>query len=90
MRLSPLLLSLALACAAAPACADSIRVGGHVLNDGDPVGKVSQLLGKPDRVVQNQNRFGATLSEDYEYYRDGKTLRITVEGGKVTAISEAR
>jgi hypothetical protein len=75
---------------AAPAFADTLTVGAHVLTDGDPVGKAYQLLGQPDRVQQNQNRFGATVSEDLEYYKDGKTIRITVKDGKIEAISEER
>ena len=83
-------LLLALIVAAAPAFADTLSVGAHVLTDGDPVGKAYQLLGQPDRVQQNQNRFGATVSEDLEYYKDGKTIRVTVRDGKIEAISEAR
>lgn len=86
MRTALLLLLLA----AAPAFADTLTVGAHVLTDGDPVGKAYQLLGQPDRVQQNQNRFGATVSEDLEYYKDGKTIRITVKNGKIEAISEER
>jgi len=86
MRTALLLLLLA----AAPAFADTLTVGAHVLTDGDPVGKAYQLLGQPDRVQQNQNRFGATVSEDLEYYKDGKTIRITVKDGKIDAISEER
>jgi len=61
-----------------------------VLVDGDASGKARQLLGKPDNIVQNQNRFGATISETWEWYRDGKTLRVEMRDGKVETISEER
>ena len=76
---------------AAPAFADSLSVGPHVLVDGDAAGKAHQLLGPPDHISQEHNRFGATLGETWEYYdRDGKTLRIEVRDGKITAIDESR
>ena len=93
LLLSALLLSALLLVApavVAPAHADTLTVGAHVLTDGDPAGKARQLLGKPDNIVQNQNRFGATLSETWEWYRDGKTIRIEVQDGKIEAISEER
>ncbi|UHQ20678.1 hypothetical protein LVB87_05915 [Lysobacter sp. KIS68-7] len=83
--LLPMLLLLA-----HPAFADTLAIGPHVLVDGDPSGKARQLLGKPDNVVQNENRFGAMLSETWEWYRDGKTIRIEMRDGKIEAISEAR
>ena len=86
----PALLLSALLLLAAPAFADTLSVGAHVLTDGDPVGKALQLLGKPDNIVANQNRFGATMSETYEWYRDGKTIRIGVKNGKIAVITEER
>ena len=84
----PALLSLLLL--AAPAFADTLSVGPHVLTDGDPAGKARQLLGTPDSVTQNQNRFGATIGETWDYYYAGKTVRIEVQEGKITAIDEDR
>ena len=75
---------------ASPAFADTLAIGPHVLVDGDASGKARQLLGKPDNIVQNQNRFGATISETWEWYRDGETLRVEMRDGKVETISEER
>lgn len=83
-------LPLSLLLLAAPAFADTLSVGAHVLTDGDPAGKARQLLGQPDQVTQDHNRFGATLGETWEYYRGDKTIRIEVRDGKITAIDESR
>ena len=83
--LIPLLLALS-----APAAADTLSVGSAVLVDGDSTGKVYLLLGKPDRVVEHENRFGAVVGERFEYYRDGKTIAIEIEDGVVSSISEER
>ena len=88
--LLPALLLSAHAFIAAPAFADTLTVGAHVLTDGDPAGKARSLLGTPDNIVQNQNRFGATISETWEWYRNDKTVRIEVRDGKIEAISEER
>jgi len=83
--LLPMLLLLA-----HPAFADTLAIGPHVLVDGDPSDKARQLLGKPDKIVRNRNRFGVTFSETWEWDRDGKTLRIEMQGGKIEGIREAR
>lgn len=73
-----------------PAMADSISVGNRVVSDGDAVGIVFEVLGKPDRTVDIENRFGAALGERWEYYRDGKTISIIVAGSKVLSITETQ
>jgi hypothetical protein len=73
-----------------PAMADSISVGNRVISDGDAVGIVFEVLGKPDRTVDLENPFGAALAERWEYYRDGKTISIIVAGSKVISITETR
>ena len=74
--------------AAVPAAADTLSVGSRLLVDGDSTGKVYALLGKPDRIVEQQNRFGAVVGERFEYYRDAKTIRIETRDGKVESIDE--
>ena len=79
------LLTLAIA---GPALADSVNFGNRVLSDGDSIGRVYEIAGKPDRVVQLENKFGGATGERLEYYRDGKTILITVSGGKVLRIEQ--
>lgn len=82
-------LSLLLLAVTAPVMADSLNVGNRVLVDGDSVGKAYELLGKPDRVVQLENKFGAGMGERLEWYRNGKTIQIIVRGGRITSIYES-
>ena len=79
---------LLLAFAAVPAAADTLTVGTRVLLDGDSVGRVYQLLGQPDRIVDEETRFGGDFGERFEYYRDGQTIRITIRDGKVESIEQ--
>lgn len=62
---------------AIPASADTRSVGSSVLTDGDSTAKV-HALGKPDRIVELKNRFGAVGSERFEYYRDGTMIQIEI------------
>lgn len=73
---------------AVPAAADTLSIGSRVLTDGDSTGKVYELLGKPDRIVEHQNRFGAVVGERFEYYDDGKTIQIEIRDGIVESIDE--
>jgi hypothetical protein len=75
---------------ALPSLADTINFGNRVLTDGDSAGKVVQVAGKPDRVEQIQNEFGAVTGERWEYYRDGKTITFTIVDGKIKSITETR
>lgn len=86
-RATAFVLGMALAGAA---WADSISVGTRVISDGDAVGIVFEVLGKPDRTVQLENKFGAGLAERWEYYRDGKTISIVIADSKVVSITEIR
>lgn len=85
-----ILLAIVLALLAIPAFADSIRFGDKLLTDGDSAAKVKQVAGDPDAIEPIQNKFGATLGERWQYYRDGKTITFTIVQGKVTAIVETR
>jgi len=82
-------LSLLLLAVSVPVMADSINVGNRVLVDGDSVGKAYELLGKPDRIVQLENKFGAAMGERLEWYRNGKTIQIVVRGGRIASIYES-
>ena len=72
------------------AFADSYRFGSKVLSDGDPVGRVMELAGNADRTVRLTDDYGVQWGERWEYYRDGKTIQVTIVNGKVTRITEIR
>jgi len=80
--------SLALCLMAGTAMASSARFGDRLVTSGDSAGKVTQVAGKPDRVVQIENKFGANTGERWEYYQPRKTVQITFEEGKVIDIRE--
>ncbi len=80
-----ILLALVLA---VPAWAQSVTFGSRLVVVGDSVAKVFDVAGKPDRIVQLQNRYGAAMGERFEYYRGGKTISITIARSKVIDVSE--
>lgn len=86
-RIFALALVLALALAT-PAWAQSVAFGNKLVNVGDSVGRVYQVAGKPGRVVQLENKFGAGVGERFEYYLGSKTVLITIRGGKVVDVTE--
>jgi hypothetical protein len=64
------------------------RFAKGVVTVGDGTGAVMQRAGKPDRVVQLENGFGAAMGERWEYYQGGKTVILTFRGGVVVSIEE--
>ncbi|MGO1072931.1 DUF2845 domain-containing protein [Lysobacter sp. CA199] len=73
---------------ALPAWAQSVAFGNKLVTVGDTVGRLYQVAGKPDRVVQLENKFGANDGERFEYYLKGKTVLITVRDGAIVQVSE--
>lgn len=73
-----------------PALADSLAFGGRLVPTGDASGKVLQVAGKPDRIVQLETEYGGAAGERWEYYRDGRTIMIEFQKGIVTSIIEVR
>ena len=73
---------------ALPAWAQSVTFGSRLVVVGDSVAKVYEVAGKPDRVVQLENRYGGAVAERFEYFRGGKTIAITVKGSKVVEVYE--
>lgn len=70
---------------------DTYRFDRGVVVVGDSTGTVAQKAGrKPDRVIQLENRLGAAMGERWEYYERGKTVILTIRGGKVESIEEVR
>lgn len=82
--------SLAALFLATSAQADMLRVEGKVLTDGDPPGKARQLLGTPDQITRLESVYGGIEGERWDYYRDGKTIEVTVRGGRIERIHETR
>lgn len=85
-----LLLSACLLLSCGTAFAASYAFGNKLITDGDSSGKVIQVAGKPDRIVELQNTYGAADGERWEYYRDGKTIMVIFRDGKVVSIEEVR
>lgn len=83
-------LFLALALVSMAAAADTIAFGNRVVSVGDSTGRVLEAAGQPSRVVRLENALGAAVGERWEYYQGGKTVLITVAGGRVVSIDEIR
>lgn len=84
-----LILALLLASVTAHA-ATSLRVGNKVLTLGDSAARVLELMGQPTiRTFEHQQAGGLpnnqlASGEQWQYAKDGKTIVITVVGGRVT------
>ena len=73
-----------------PALADTYAFGSRLVVSGDGPAKVMDVAGKPDRIVDLENKHGGVYGERWEYYISGKTVSITIIDGKVTQITEIR
>lgn len=87
-------LTLLLVLSSPLAIADTIRINKRIITDGDSEGTVIKVAGQPDRRIQLVNKYGAGVAEKWVYYLDTygaeKTVSITIQGGRVTAIDEVR
>ena len=81
-------IALLLVAGAVLAAQNSVAFGNRLVSTGDPVGKVFEVAGTPDRTVQIENSHGAGVGERFEYYRRGKTITLWIRGGRVVAIQE--
>lgn len=89
MRTLIALLALAAAIGASPAHASgasSERCGSSVITLSDPITKVRNACGQPWRVVDLQNRFGASVGERWEYERTSGMVQFWIQGGRVVRI----
>jgi hypothetical protein len=66
----------------------SVRFGNKLVNLGDGAGKVTQVAGKPDRVIQLENQYSANIGERWEYDQARKTIQIIFKAGQVSDIQE--
>ncbi len=69
---------------------DTYRFDARVVAVGDSTGALVQAAGRPSRIVQLENDYGAVVGERWEYDIDGKTVGFTIHGGKVERIDESR
>lgn len=71
--------------------ATSLRVGNKVLIAGDSAARVRQLMGEPSIRAFKQLQIGAmpdnqvANGEEWQYLQDGKTIIVTVVGGRVVS-----
>ncbi|WP_130617443.1 DUF2845 domain-containing protein [Dyella amyloliquefaciens] len=69
--------------------ATSLRVGNKVLTVGDSAARVLQLMGEPSIRAFKQFQVGGmpdnqlANGEEWQYLQDGKTIIVTVVGGRV-------
>ena len=69
--------------------ATSLRVGNKVLTVGDSAARVLQLMGEPSIRAFKQFQVGGlpdnqvANGEEWQYLQDGKTIVVTVIGGRV-------
>lgn len=67
----------------------SLRVGNKVLVIGDSAARVLQLMGEPQVRAFKQLQAGVlpgnqlANGEEWQYPQDGKTIVITIAGGRV-------
>ncbi|WP_333679862.1 DUF2845 domain-containing protein [Dyella sp.] len=88
-----LILALAFVVASASAYAGtSLRVGSRVLTIGDSAVRVLELMGEPTVRAFSQGVASAlpnnqlSAGEQWQYAQDGKTIVISVVGGRVANI----
>lgn len=81
-------MTIVLLCLCAAASAATYRFRNGVVTEGDSVAAVMQRAGKPDRIVQLENEYGAGVGERWEYYFGNKLVSLVISGGRVIEISE--
>ncbi|MDX3931842.1 MAG: DUF2845 domain-containing protein [Stenotrophomonas sp.] len=88
MSARTMMLVLCLAAAGSAMAGGSARFGNKLVSTGDGAGKVTQVAGKPDRVIQLETDYSGNVGERWEYYRAQKTVQIIFRDGRVTEVNE--
>lgn len=83
-----IILTLILLSLCTVATAATYRFRNGVVSEGDSIAAVLQRAGKPDRIVQLQNGYGAAVGERWEYYFGSKLVALEISGGRVVSITE--
>lgn len=71
------------------AASDLYRFSRGVVAVGDSVAALVDRAGKPDRVVQLENRRGAASGERWEYYVGDQMVAFYIRGGRIESIDDA-
>lgn len=66
--------------------AESAAFDGGTIVLGDRVGKVIDVAGEPDDIVQLPREEGEAAKQQFSYLRNGVLIRLTLSGGVVVAI----
>lgn len=76
---------------AAQDCDGAIRGPGGLVKAGDSEGRIMKALGKPDRFVPFENKYGARVGEEWIWYDNRynpRTIRIVVSGSQAVLVCE--
>lgn len=66
------------------------RAGGKVLGTGDPVSKVTEVMGQPSSKEQVLDSYNTVIGQYWYYTVGNKTVRFYVNGGRVLDVIEIR
>lgn len=69
---------------------DMYRVGTRIVEVGDTVGKLVDLIGEPQYKEPIESEYGGFEGERWQYRRDGGSVTFVIRAGKVQAIDQKR
>lgn len=69
---------------------DMYRVGTRIVEVGDTVGKLVDLIGEPQYREPIESEYGGFEGERWQYRRDGGSVTFVIRAGKVQAIDQKR
>ena len=69
---------------------DMYRVGNHILEVGDTVGKLIDLIGEPQYKEPIESDYGAFEGERWQYRRDGGSVTFAIRDAKIRYIDFKR
>ena len=78
-----LALTLLLVGLALPAAAQNVTFKSGTVSVGDPVEKLLEVAGTPERI---QPFPGMPAFQRYEYFSEGRNVTVTVKDGEITGI----
>ena len=69
---------------------DIYRVGTHIVEVGDTVGKLVDLIGDPQFKEPIESEYGGYEGERWQYRRDGGSVTFVIREGKIRHIEQKR
>ena len=69
---------------------DMYRVGSRILEVGDTVGKLVDLIGDPQYKEPIETENGGFEGERWQYRRDGGSVTFVIREGKIRFIEQKR